>query len=316
MTESTKSRRIVTATNNLAEAQPVKEPKILHSWGCGEAGHSKNDPNCPKKKKTQPLGKLKQKMEPVKAGDNSKKRQFKCNHCGDTNHDVDHYFQLYPEMRPASYIIGKSPRKQSLEAKVAELEQKLKSSASFAKISELHAGGSTSGADMYMFGASGEVVAAASTRSQTLANAVASTSGGSDEVSHPRHAGPADQVGQARLPLSFGLVDTTVVGAKNPVPLRDGDSISKDVTQALAYRILHMPIFMSSELMAPDFKPAGVFHLAGRMLEGKADLPSLQVSQVVVDVPVAEEVENLTNLRASLADVAIIAFGKHTDIPP
>jgi hypothetical protein len=162
---------------------------------------------------------------------------------------------------------------------------------------------------MYMFGASGEVVAAASTRSQTLANAVASTSGGSDEVLHPRHAGPTDQVGQARLPLSFGLVDTTVVGVKNPVPLRDGDSISKDVTQALAYKILHMPIFSGSELMAPDFKPAGVFHLAGRMLEGKADLPSLQISQAVVDVPVPEEVEDLANLRASLADAAIIAFG-------
>jgi hypothetical protein len=47
---------------------------------------------------------------------------------------------------------------------------------------------------------------------------VASISGGSNEVSHPRHAGPTDQVGQARLPLSFGLVETTVVGAKNPVP--------------------------------------------------------------------------------------------------
>jgi hypothetical protein len=169
---------------------------------------------------------------------------------------------------------------------------------------------------MYMFGASGEVVAAASIRSQTLANAVASTSGGSDEVSHPRHAGPADQVGQAGLPLSFGLVDTTVVGAKNPVPLSDGDSISKDVTQALAYKTLHMLIFSGSELMAPDFKPAGVFHLAGRMLEDKADLPSLQVSQPVVDVPVAEEVEDLANLRASLTDAAIIAFGKHTEIPP
>src|SRR6202022_3146441 len=126
---------------------------------------------------------------------------------------------------------------------------------------EPHAGGGTSGSDMYMFGASGEVVVAASTRSQTLTNTVASTNGGSNEVSHPRHAGPADQVGQARLPLSFGLVDTTVVGAKNPVPLRDGDSISKDVTQTLAYKILHMPIFSGSELMAPDFKPAGVFHL-------------------------------------------------------
>jgi hypothetical protein len=65
-----------------------------------------------------------------------------------------------------------------------------------------------------MLGASGEVVAAASSRLQTLTNAVASTSGGSNKVSHPRHAGLTDQVGQARLPLSFGLF-TTVVKAKN-----------------------------------------------------------------------------------------------------
>ena len=30
----------------------------------------------------------------------------------------------------------------------------------------------------------------------------------------------------------------------------------------------------------------------------------------------AEELEGLANLRASLPDVAIIAFGRHTDIPP
>ena len=279
----------MSATSSLAETQPVKEQRTLYCWGYGEAGHSKNDPNCPKKKKTQPLGKLKQKIEPVKAGDISKKIQFKCNHCGGTNHDVDHCFQLHHGMRPASYVTGKSPREQSLEAKVAELEQKLKFSASFAHISEPHAGGSISGADMYMFGASGEVVAAGSTRSQTLADAVASTSGGSNEVSRPRHAGPTDQVGQARLPLSFELVDTVVVGAKNPVSLRDGDSISKDVTHVLAYKILHMPIFSSS---------------------------SLEVSQAIVDVPVAHEVEDLANLRASLADAAVVAFGKHTDIPP
>jgi hypothetical protein len=73
---------------------------------------------------------------------------------------VDHCFQLHPEMRP-----GKSLREQSLEAKVAELEQKLKSSASSVQISDPHAGGGTSDLDMYMFGASGEVVAAASTQS-------------------------------------------------------------------------------------------------------------------------------------------------------
>jgi len=44
MIESTKSKRIVTATSSLAATQPVKEQKILHCWGCGEAGHAKNDP--------------------------------------------------------------------------------------------------------------------------------------------------------------------------------------------------------------------------------------------------------------------------------
>ena len=68
--------------------------------------------------------------------------------------------------------------------------------------------------------------------------------------------------------------------------------------------------------MALDVKPPGLFHLVGRMLEGKADLPFLQVSQAIDDIYVAEEVEELANFRASLADAAIIVFGKHTEIPP
>jgi hypothetical protein len=86
------------------------------------------------------------------------------------------------------------------------------------------------------------------------------------------------------------------LGLKTLYLLRDGNSILKDVTQTLAYKILHMPILSDSELMTSDFKHASVFHLAGRILERKADLPSLQVSEVVVDVPVAEEVEDLANL--------------------
>jgi hypothetical protein len=52
MTDGTKSRRVATTTSSLAETQPDKGQRILHCWGCGESGHSKNDPNCPKKKKT------------------------------------------------------------------------------------------------------------------------------------------------------------------------------------------------------------------------------------------------------------------------
>ncbi len=66
-----------------------------------------------------------------------------------------------------------------------------------------------------------------------------------------------------------------------------------------------MPIFSSVELLAPDFKPAGVFHLAGKMLEGKVPMPSLEMAQAVTEPSTDED---LAKLRAKLAAEAIAAF--------
>ena len=60
------------------------------------------------------------------------RRQLKCNHCGGTNHDDDHCFKLHPELRPTSSGLAKSEREKTLEMKIAELEDKLKTSASLA----------------------------------------------------------------------------------------------------------------------------------------------------------------------------------------
>lgn len=78
---------------------------------------------------------------------------------------------------------------------------------------------------------------------------------------------------------------------------------------SLAYKIMHISIFLGSQLIAPEFKHVGVFLLAGRMIGGTADLPCLQVSQVVVDMHVPKDVEELVNLRAKLAvEVSVLTF--------
>ena len=69
--------------------------------------------------------------------------------------------------------------------------------------------------------------------------------------------------------------------------------------------MLQMPIFSSVEMLAPDFAPAQVFHLAGKILEGKAPMPSLEVAQAIIE-PSTEE--DLSKLQAKLAAEAIRVF--------
>ena len=99
-----------------------------------------------------------------------------------------------------------------LEAKIEALEERFKSLASSGQIldspssSTVKASSSTS--DYYMFGASGEVVSSAAvTCAQSVSRAPPSTTGESINNLRARDNGPADQISQARLPLSFGLVD-------------------------------------------------------------------------------------------------------------
>ena len=124
MMEATKAKKLPTATSSLAEAQPEK---VVHCWACGEAGHTKGDPNCSKKKKEGSVP-AKAKVEVAKSGEKAGgkgKKPPTCSHCGKTGHTDENCFVLHPEKRPSS-----SSREKTLEAEIAELKKKLSTSAS------------------------------------------------------------------------------------------------------------------------------------------------------------------------------------------
>jgi len=81
--------------------------------------------------------------------------------------DDDHCFQLHLELKLANYVATKSQQEKTLEAKVVEFEQKLKTFVSLAQIfdswvpSKTQA--STSNAERYIFGAFGETIVVVTT---------------------------------------------------------------------------------------------------------------------------------------------------------
>ena len=119
---------------------------------------------------------------------------------------MDNYFALHPEKRPTL-----EPEK-TLEAKIGALEERFKSLASSGQIldspTSSGAQASSSTPDYYMFGASGEVMSSAAvTRAHDVLRATPSTTGESVTILQARDNAPADQIGHARLSLSFGLAD-------------------------------------------------------------------------------------------------------------
>ena len=308
MTDASKSKKAATATSSLAETQPEKP---VHCWGCGEAGHTKNDPNCPKKRRAPQPEKAKQRAEVVKTVEKAKKKQLKCSHCGKLNHDDDHCFLLHPEKRPVS------EKEKALEAKLAELEKRFKTVASLGQVTNSRVfsrgGADTSTSDIYMFGASGEMMAAVATRAQAAAKVVTPAVDESTDLGRTRHSGSPDHIGQARLPLSFGLADTASAPQPHVSALaRDEEPVARDSVHTLAHKVLQMPMFSSIDVLASDFKPARVFHLAGQMLEGKVAMPSLEVAQAVTEPSTDED---LAKLRAKLAAEAIATFDEGVSQP-
>ena len=66
------------------------------------------------------------------------------------------------------------------------------------------------------------------------------------------------------------------------------------------------------EWSSPEFQPAKVFHLAGRILEMKASLSSLTVIQATTDIFVSEDYEEVAKQRVRLAAATIASFDAHT----
>ena len=79
----------------------------------------------------------------------------------------------------------------------------------------------------------------------------------------------------------------------------------------LASKVLHTPLFTAMEWSSPEFQPTKVFHLAGRILEGKASIPSLTVAQATTDIFVSEDLEEVAKRRARLAAETIASFDAH-----
>ena len=106
----------------------------------------------------------------------------------------------------------------SLEARMGELQNTLallvaasaKSTPNVSESRPANMGSSQQSQDRFEYGAVGEMTAAVATRSQMKTpSSVPMVVGDSVAPKEPivRHKGPANSIGQSRLPLSFGLAD-------------------------------------------------------------------------------------------------------------
>ena len=152
---------------------------------------------------------------------------------------------------------------------------------------------------------------AAVTHAQTVSRATPSTTGESVDNLRAQNNGPADHIGQARLPLSFGLADVAQSVSGCNLSL-EALNPATDMVHTLASKVLHTPLFTSMEWSSSDIQPAKVFHLAGRILEGKATTSSLTVANATADLPTTEDYEETAKRQARLAKEAIESFDAHT----
>ena len=223
---------------------------------------------------------------------------------------MEDYFALHPEKQPYS------DREKTMEAKIGALEERFKNLASSGQILDSP---SSSGAqlssltlDYYMCGALGEVVSSAAvTRAQSISRAKPSTARKFVESLRAWNSGPTDQIGQASLPLSFGLADVvqSVSGRHSHINVLD---LQTDMVLTLASKVLHTPLFTAIKWSTSDIQLAKVFYLAGRILEVKSPSALLTVVQTTVDPSTTEDPEEASRRRARLAAEAIVSFDTHT----
>lgn len=84
------------------------------------------------------------------------------------------------------------------------------------------------------------------------------------------------------------------------------------MVHTLASKGLHTPLFISMEWLLPIFQPIKIFHLTGRILDGKASLSSLTVAQATTCNPATEDPDEFAKRRARLIVEAIAHFDAYT----
>jgi len=119
-------------------------------------------------------------------------------------------------------------------------------------------------------GALGEMVAAVATRSQ-----LKTPSGMPDILRDPvlvqdefttRHKGPTDNIGQSRLPFTFGLADVATKQPHDRISNEENTSMMEDMVKELAGKVLEVLLFSGIQLQCPDFDAAIAYHMAGKMM--------------------------------------------------
>ena len=155
--------------------------------------------------------------------------------------------------------------------------------------------------DYYMFEASGDLVSStAVTRAQSVSRAMPLTIGESVDNLQARNIGPTDQIGQTRLPLSFGLAND-VQSFKDRHSSLEALNPATDMVHTLASKVLHTPLFISMECLSSDIQAAQVFHIGSRILEGKRPPSFLTMAQAITDLPTTEDLEEAARRRARFA---------------
>ena len=113
------------------------------------------------------------------------------------------------------------------------------------------------------------------------------------------------------MPLFFGLADAVLsVGSRHSHV--DASDPPTNVVHTLASKVLHTPLFTKMEWLSSGNQIAKVFHLVGRILEGKTHPTSLTVAQATVDPTTMDDLEEAARHRTRLAAESIAYFDAHT----
>lgn len=101
MTETSKSKKRPSLSSSLAD---IKLDHHLHYWQCGDDGLLREIPCIQSTERIlfYCLSLIKKGI--VKTETKPKKKQFKYNHCGRTNHNEDHSFQLHLELCTTNHV--------------------------------------------------------------------------------------------------------------------------------------------------------------------------------------------------------------------
>ena len=286
-----------------AEVEGATNPN-MRCWGCGESGHGKK--NCPHKSSSEGKnsgqsttgggkGGAAGKGQQTKAQDQGKAGNSppKCTHaaCGRIGHTEAQCWIKNPHLRPQSFVPqvtqggGSTSGGSSLEARMGELQNTLallvaasaKSTPNVSEPRPSYMSSSQQGQDRFEYGAVGEMTAAVATRAQMKTpSSVPMVGGDSVAPKEPivRHKGPADSIGQSRLPLSFGLADVAPRQFDLQINKEAETSMQEDMVKGLALKLLEIPLFSGVQLQRTDFDVAAVYHMAGKMMQGKVHMPA------------------------------------------